>query len=381
MTETPLGIYVHIPFCRRKCSYCDFLSWAECESDLERYASCLEDEIAGKSEWNEVLGARVASVYLGGGTPSLLTPGQIQTLLESIDRHFSLERACEITLEVNPESVTQALLEASWRSGVNRLSIGAQSFIPNTLKTLGRIHTLEQTLQAITTARQVGFGNISLDLIFGSPDETIGELNTSLEKVLQLRPEHLSTYSLTLEPETPLAKRISDGSVSQLDEDLTADEFQLVIETLKRAGYEHYEISNFALPGFQSRHNNNYWAAGFYLGLGCGAHSHLAHERFRNTESLQEYLQDSRLRLTRFEVETLDPEQRISEEMMLGLRRLKQGVNLSQMRERWGYARVQTVLDSLSEPIQNSLLVRREDNLFLTEKGVLLADEVLTCLV
>ncbi len=381
MTEKPLGIYVHVPFCRRKCFYCDFLSWAERESDLERYVSCLEDEIVRKHLWQGVAGASVASVYFGGGTPSLLTPQQIEVLLKCIRGHFSLQSGCEITVEVNPESASQRFLEMAHQLGVNRLSIGAQSFVPSTLTVLGRLHTVEQTLRTFRTAREIGFNNISLDLIFGCPNETMDDLKESVVAVMQLRPEHLSTYSLGLEPRTPLALSIAAATLPELDEELMAEKFEHIICILTSAGYEHYEISNFALPGFQSRHNRNYWESGDYLGLGCGAHSHLRHERFRNSEDIAEYLTEPLSRVHRSEVEILDQDTQAREGIMLGLRLLNEGVNLARMRKRFGDAAVQNALDSLDEQVQNGLLSQKGDCIRLTQRGLFLADEVLACLI
>ncbi len=265
------GLYLHIPFCRRKCPYCDFFSITATDSLVEAYPKLLIQHLAWATEhgWS----GPVDSVYFGGGTPSLLKPEAIACMLQAINQRLGLAEDTEITLEANPGTVSQHSL-AGYRSvGVNRLSLGLQSCNDDHLTLLGRVHNRQQGIDAFNWAREAGFDNISLDLMFALPGQTTAELEEDLRTYLELGPEHLSCYGLTAEPATPLQQRIITGELTLPDEEFYADAFMLVHEQLTATGYEHYEIANYARNGYASRHNLGYWKRHPYLGIGAGAHS------------------------------------------------------------------------------------------------------------
>ena len=265
------GLYLHIPFCRRKCPYCDFFSVAGHGSHRRGYPGLLHRHLtwAASHGW----GGPLDTVYFGGGTPSLLTPHSVGSLLNAIARHFGLAEVAEITLEANPGTVTAASLAGYRGAGVNRLSLGLQSLDPCQLKTLGRLHDAAQGVRAVQQARRAGFTNLSLDLIFALPGQTPAALDEELARYLDLAPEHLSCYGLTAEPGTPFQQRVQGGELQLPDEEFYADAYLLLHERLTAAGFAHYEIASYARPGYACRHNLGYWQRQPYLGVGAGAHS------------------------------------------------------------------------------------------------------------
>ena len=265
------GLYLHIPFCRRKCPYCDFFSVEEHDAQRRAYPALLRRHL----EWAAGHGwqAPFDTVYFGGGTPSLLSPRAVGSLLEAADRQFGLAGDAEITLEANPGTVTAARLAGYRAAGVNRLSLGLQSLAPGSLTLLGRRHDAVQGVRSVELARRAGFANLSLDLIFALPGQSLAELDTELDRYFALAPEHLSCYGLTAEPDTPFGHRVQAGELHLPDGDFYAEAFLLLHERLATAGFEHYEIANYARPGRACRHNLGYWARREYLGVGAGAHS------------------------------------------------------------------------------------------------------------
>ena len=269
----PFALYVHVPYCRHVCPYCDFNVQAAARPPEERYAAGLTAELtasAGREPWR---GRQVKSVYLGGGTPSLFSPATIGGILTTGARRFQLVAGAEITLEANPGTLSHATLTGYRAAGVNRLSLGAQSFHPHHLQTLGRDHRPDEVRAAVDAARAAGFENLSLDLIFGVPGETLADWDADLAHAIALSPAHVSTYALTYEPGTPFHSWRALGRLRPVDEDLEAAMAELTAARLGSAGYERYEISSYARPGFASRHNLSYWDGTDYLGLGAGAHS------------------------------------------------------------------------------------------------------------
>jgi oxygen-independent coproporphyrinogen-3 oxidase len=266
-----LGLYLHIPFCRRKCPYCDFFSGPASTAQLRAYPALLQRHLewAGKHGWH----GPVATVYFGGGTPSLLPPRAVGSLLAAVAQDFGLTSEAEITLEANPGTVTPQSLAGYRAAGVNRLSLGLQSLDPGQLATLGRLHGRAEGVQAVQWARQAGFTNLSLDLIFALPGQTLASLGEEIDRYLELAPEHLSCYGLTVEPDTPFQQRLQAGALTLPDADFYAEAFLLLHERLGAAGYAHYEIANYARPGYACRHNLGYWERRPYLGVGAGAHS------------------------------------------------------------------------------------------------------------
>lgn len=270
------GLYLHIPFCLRKCPYCDFFSQSSSEETVSQYVSLLTEHIAwaARKGWPH----SIDTIYFGGGTPSLLTPQQIGLILNSIQNNFSVSDNVEISLEANPGTVSLESLTGYRSTGVNRLSLGLQSCCDKQLRQLGRLHTNAESKQAITWARKAGFDNLSLDLMFALPEQTHEELNDEINNFLALQPEHISCYGLTAEPDTPFYRQVQQNELTLPEEDFYADAFMLIHNRLTEAGYEHYEIANYGKANFACIHNLNYWQRLPYLGIGAGAHSFLDNE-------------------------------------------------------------------------------------------------------
>ncbi len=269
-----VGLYLHIPFCRRKCVYCDFYSVEAATTELQSYPDLLIrhlERIAGQGRWQHPFD----TIYFGGGTPSLLAPQSIDAILQAIDHNFNLANDVEISLEANPGTVTIESLTGYRSAGINRLSLGLQTCNDQLLKCLGRLHDRRQGLQSFESARQAGFDNISLDLMFALPEQSLTALEEDLQVYLDLAPEHFSCYGLTAEPGTPLHARVVSEALALPDEDFYADAFMLIHDRLSAAGYGHYEIANYARDDFECRHNAGYWQRLPYLGIGAGAHSFL----------------------------------------------------------------------------------------------------------
>lgn len=312
-----LGIYLHIPFCRSKCAYCDFYSLANREDQMDRYLAALLTHLRETAP--QAKGYLVDTVYLGGGTPSIFGAQRLKALLGEVKRLYRLERGCEITMEANPESVTRELLRTVRRAGVNRLSLGVQSADDRELKAIGRPHSFAQAVQAVEIARKAGIHNLSLDLIFGLPDQDMASWQRSVEALIALNPEHLSCYGLQLEEGTPLYQRREQLTLA--DDDLQADMYLWMVQRLEQAGYCQYEISNFAKPGRESRHNLRYWKLEEYIGFGPGAHSDFGGRRYSFVRSLEDYLRGVEEGGPIVdEDEEIPAEERRSEYLMLGLR-------------------------------------------------------------
>lgn len=281
-----LGLYLHIPFCKQKCDYCDFYSLAGNQDRMEDYLKALTlhlEEVAPRAE-----GFTVDSVYIGGGTPSVFGEERLKRLLKTVDKYYHLERHCETTVEVNPDSVTPHLLKVLRKGGVNRISMGVQSCHDEELAQVNRPHTFAQAQAAVEMIRSAGFTNLNLDLIFGLPDQTMAGWQESVEAVLALEPEHLSLYGLTLEEGTPLWQRRDQLTLA--DGDQQADMYLWAVERLAQAGYDQYEISNFAREGKRSRHNLKYWMSREYVGFGPGAHSDFGGRRYSYVRDLERYI-------------------------------------------------------------------------------------------
>ena len=287
-TSRPEGLYVHIPFCATKCPYCDFNTYAGIESQMEPYMAALRSEI---DLWGAVLGGpRLDTVFFGGGTPSYLPPGSLGMLLDAVRGSFGLVGDAEITAEANPDDLCAEKLASLLEAGVNRLSIGVQSLDDDLLRLLGRRHSAREALEAFTTARSAGFDNVSIDLMYGLPDQTLEQWGATLATALGMRPSHISMYCLTLEGGTPMERDAAEGRIPVPDGDLAADMYLMAEVQTAEAGYRHYEISNWAIPGRESRHNLLYWRNRPFLGVGPGAHSYLDGHRFHNLRSPREYI-------------------------------------------------------------------------------------------
>ena len=289
----PLAIYIHVPFCARKCAYCDFASFAGWEDAWENYFDALGGEM---DAWADRLRAYEArSVFFGGGTPSLVPAEYISGALDQLRRLLPFAPDCEITLEANPGTLTADKLEAYRRAGVNRLSIGVQSFDADLLRNLGRIHTPGQAVDAVRMAADAGFENLSIDLMYALPGQSMVQWSETLDRAVTLPVKHISAYSLIVEPGTEMEKRVECGEAHIPDDDLVNGMQRMAVQRLAEHGLARYEISNFAVPGFESRHNLTYWQDGDYLGLGSAAHSLVENERFSNPPELARYLAGERM--------------------------------------------------------------------------------------
>jgi oxygen-independent coproporphyrinogen-3 oxidase len=381
------GVYIHIPFCRAHCSYCDFATGMY-ESDIaERYVSALSKEI---SNWSEISEPRlVDTVYFGGGTPSLLAPGQIRRILRGLYDRFEVVDGAEITLEINPASVstsdTSELSSQKLRDfralGINRASFGAQTFDDRELKLLGRTHDAAAIASTFDQLRHAGFENINFDLIAGLPNQTIAGWKRNLDEALRLGPEHLSLYLLDVHEGTPLADQIKRGMRPVPDEDLAAEMYRLMIDQVCAAEYEHYEISNFCRSGFDSRHNTKYWNGAPYYGFGCSAHSFDgARRRWANERDTARYVElIEKGESVTVERTILSEEDARSESIFLGLR-LMRGVDLENYRSRFGQDLRAEYESELQQLGRAGLIELHQGLLRLTAKGALLSNEVFAAL-
>lgn len=395
--DTALGLYVHVPFCATKCPYCDFNTYARIEDLIPDYVRALANEVR---TWGAALGRpRVATVFYGGGTPSYLPPDQFGLLARAIEQAFEIQPGAEITVEANPDDCTPARLESLLLDGANRISIGIQSLDPAMLVQLGRRHNAQQALDAVRAARAAGFSNLSVDLMFGLPHQTAEVWADTVGRILDAAPDHVSMYSLTIEPATPFASLVESGKMPEPDSDLAADMYEFACETMRAAGFRHYEISNWAQPGMASRHNLIYWQNSFYLGVGPGAHSFLPGIRFADLKSPRDYVRragaleatsltkaswvDGAADVVRAletagvvgSSEEIPRALEMAETMMMGLR-LDQGVGNREFQSRFGQTLSATYPREIRYLCELGLLAEDDDGIRLTERGRLLGNEV-----
>lgn len=374
-----VSLYLHIPFCHTRCHYCDFNTYAGILPLREPYVRALLTEIELTGTFARHVDGerrRGRTIFFGGGTPSLLSVAQITRLLNACREAFVVDEDAEVTLEANPGTLTQEHLLGLRAAGVNRLSMGAQSFDAELLHILGRIHSPEEIRQALHYARAAGFTSINLDLMFGLPTQTMQHWRETLDQALALHPEHLSLYSLIIEEGTPFFTWTQEGSIVPGDEDLCADMYEYADERLQAEGYENYEISNWALPGHQSRHNLTYWHNLPYLGMGAGAYSCFAGRRFSNIREPIEYIRLLRARQRpEVESEIVGRAQEMSETAFLGLR-TAMGIHLPTFEQRFGEGFAQFVGDRLQYVEDAGLLEQAGDWLRLSKRGRLLGNEV-----
>ncbi|MCL2406615.1 MAG: radical SAM family heme chaperone HemW [Defluviitaleaceae bacterium] len=361
-----LSLYIHIPFCAAKCSYCDFLSFPADEAVMEKYVDCLREEI--KSFAAEFTEHKVSTIYFGGGTPTCLSAYGIESILNEVRGHYCISDDAEITIEGNPESSTLEKLSILRTAGINRISFGVQSFDDKCLTAISRLHSAQQAADAFYIARNAGFGNVSIDLMFSLPHQSLGNYGETLDSAIALKPEHISCYGLTIEDGTPLR----DAGYTT-DEELDREMFYLTCEKLKDAGYIHYEISNFTLPGFESRHNTAYWNGTDYRGFGLGASSYVDNVRFSNTDNLDEYFLR---KYERKEVYNLSESDEMSEFMFLSLRLLEKGVDAAHFFRRFDKNIYSIFGLQLNELIEGGLLRTSGGRYILTPRGIDLSNQV-----
>ena len=374
----PLGLYVHIPFCVKKCNYCDFLSAPATDLTKEQYVETLCKEIRGYRGDAEAY--ELKTVYFGGGTPSVLNSVQVEKIMNTIKSTFSVDFSqAEVTMEVNPGTVTKERLAAYRQLGVNRLSIGVQSAHDTELVLLGRIHTFAEAKQCYLWAREAGFENISLDVISALPGQTLAEYKETLEELISLHPEHISSYSLMIEEKTPFYELYSEGKEKESDlpdEETDREMYAYTKQRLKEAGYERYEISNYAKPGFESRHNSSYWTGTAYIGAGLGASSLFTNARYHNEMDLQTYMAAVHAgEDIRRDIERLVEAEKMEEFMMLGLRMMK-GVSRTEFQRRFGCAMETVYGQALKKLERNGLITMEGDTVALTETGIDVSNQV-----
>jgi oxygen-independent coproporphyrinogen-3 oxidase len=366
------GLYLHIPFCRRKCGYCNFFSLASLKH-REEFTQALCQELRLRA--GEVAHQAIGTLYWGGGTPSLLEPGQFTAIIQTIREYYTLEPGAEITMEANPDDLEEQRLQTWARGGVNRISIGIQSYHSRDLVYLDRTHDPEQALAAVGKCRDAGFERLSLDLIYGIPGQTEQDLRENVQRFLDLGIEHLSAYALTLEERTILWHKVSRAERSAPDDDLASRHFLAMSEWMEKAGYEHYEISNFALPGKYSQHNTSYWNGTSYLGFGPSAHSYDGRKRYWNVANLQQYIQRAPLGKASEGEEVLDTADRINEYLMTSLRTMW-GCYRQRIEELGGTALLNDVSKGLAPGIAKSWVLQTEQGWKLSPRGMLHADGI-----
>ena len=370
------GLYIHIPFCKSRCIYCGFYS-TTAEQMKQAYvdAVCREMELRDaiyEKEGKDV-GKTIATVYLGGGTPSQLSPTQLQQLFDAIARHYDVNDDAEITIECNPDDVTEAFAELLQSLPVNRVSMGAQTFDDDRLQFIHRRHTSEQVTTAIQRLREKGIHNISIDLMYGFPDEALEEWEHDIQQALALNVEHISAYALTYEEGTPLYRLLEEGKVKEIDEERSLAMYDRLIDRLQEAGYEHYEISNFARKGWRSRHNSSYWQLVPYIGIGAAAHSYDGRRRQWNIADINSYINHIQQGIVPAEGELLDKDSRYNDHVMLALRTCE-GLDLSTLdSDERSYCE-----ETAKKFVLDGLLVKTDNHLRLSRKGLFVSDMIMS---
>lgn len=371
------GIYIHIPFCKRRCIYCDFFSTTQSEKK-PAYTRALCQELEIRKDYLE--GEDIETIYLGGGTPSQLTHEELDAIFTYIYKTYRVNPDAEITLEANPDDLTPEYVAMLRQLPINRISMGIQTFQEETLKLLHRRHTATQAIEAFQRCREAGFQNISIDLMYGLPGETLETWEQDLQQAIDLRPEHISAYHLIYEEDTALWKLREQHQVEEADEDLSVSLFCTLIDKLTEAGYQHYEISNFCLPGLHSRHNSSYWTGKKYLGCGPSAHSFNGTSRQWNVASLEKYMKGIELGDPNYEIEELDLYTRYNDFVLTSIRTCW-GMPLSYLHTAFGEELYNYCLRMARPHIREGVLEIREDVLKLTRRGIFVSDGIMSDLM
>ena len=385
MNTKNVGLYIHIPFCKQKCQYCDFNSYAGRENLIETYMKWVEFELKGVGEGNRVDYENnlddlivVKSIYIGGGTPSFIDSKYIEKIMEIVKECYIIDSNAEITIEVNPGTVSKKKLETYLNSGINRISIGLQSTHNEILSKLGRVHSYEEFLYTYNLARNVGFKNINVDLMLGLPNQSLNDLQESINEVINLEPEHISVYSLIIENGTPFCEKLEKQEIALPSDELERAMYWETKRKLEKAGYTHYEISNFAKPGFESKHNLSCWNQEEYIGIGASAHSYTNNVRYSNIDSIEDYIRnyENGNEIDNFVFhEKQNKESKMKEFMMLGLRKI-QGIHIQDFKNKFGENPIYLYKKELEKLVNEELLEIDGDIIKLTDKGIDLANLV-----
>lgn len=365
------GVYIHIPFCKKACHYCNF-HFSTSTRLQESFLTALLKEIDLRKDF---LSEPVSTIYFGGGTPSILPSANIKDILFALSQTFKVEDGAEITLEANPDDITAEKLNEWKKIGINRLSIGIQSFFEEDLKWMNRAHNAQQAIKCIELAHDAGFYNLTIDLIYGTPTLSDENWRKNVDKAISLQIPHLSCYALTVEPTTALEKLIKQNKMPDVDTEKQARHFELLMQWTKQARYEHYEISNFAKPGFRSKHNSSYWQGKHYLGLGPSAHSFNGYSRQWNVSNNALYIQSISKDTVPSEEELLTKEQQLNEYIMTSLRTIE-GLSIRRVLEEFGTDKSELILKTAQSHLNQNLLDLKDNHLTTTLKGKLLADGI-----
>ena len=371
------GIYIHIPFCKRRCIYCDFFSTTQSEKK-PTYVRALCQELDLRKDYLE--GEEIETIYLGGGTPSQLSQEELEAIFRTIYNIYKVKENAEITLEANPDDLTPEYVAMLRQLPINRISMGIQTFHEETLKLLHRRHTATQAIEAFRRCREAGFQNISIDLMYGLPGETLASWKQDLQQAIDLHPEHISAYHLIYEEDTTLWKLREQHQVEEADEDLSVSLFSTLIDELTKAGYQHYEISNFCLPDLHSRHNSSYWTGKKYLGCGPSAHSYNGTSRQWNVASLEKYMKGIELGKPDYDIEELDLYTRYNDFVLTSIR-TSWGMPLTHLRTTFGEELYNYCLRMAKPHIREGVLEIREDVLKLTRRGIFVSDGIMSDLM
>ena len=373
MKQKELGVYIHIPFCKKKCYYCDFISFENKCDEIPQYIECLREEIKSFDFSNY----NVTSIYIGGGTPSYIDSKYIKYILDELKTRVKFDDV-ETTIEVNPGTVTEEKLKEYKEAGINRISIGLQNTNNNLLKEIGRIHTYEEFLEAYQLVNKIGFNNINVDLMLALPGQTIQDLKESLDKIINLNPNHISVYSLIIEEGTQIEKLLNKGEITLPEEEQERRMYWCVKDILELNGYNHYEISNFSKQGKESKHNMNCWNQEEYIGFGVAAHSYINNVRFSKTDNIQEYIKNIKENNTENNI-IIEEEQTLEDKkkefMMLGFRKIE-GVDISKFKEKFVDNPLFLYREELNKLTEEGLIEVDLNNIKLTNKGLDLANLV-----
>ena len=371
------GIYIHIPFCKQRCRYCAFYS-STLYNIKEEYANAVCKELAMRKSYAGK--DTIETIYFGGGTPSTLPTALLQNICNAIYAYYTVSDNAEITIECNPDDLTPEFLTELKQLPFNRISMGIQSFDNEQLKRLGRRHDAEKAREAVDNARAAGYNNISIDLMFALPGSTKESWQHDLENAIALKPDHLSAYNLMYEEGTPLYHALERGEFAELSEEENVEQFRMLIETMKDAGYRHYEISNFAMPGKESRHNSSYWNDTPYIGCGAAAHSYNGISREWNIANVKEYIKGIESGERNYEIEHLTEEERYNDTILTRLR-TADGIPLAWMKEKFSDRLNRYMLLAAEKQIEYGNLKKVNGSLSLTEKGIFISDAVIRELI